>query len=197
VEGASFSADGARVAFTAYEEFVGGDLMLWDVAAGKQIATTPRQLARASKGGPVALSPDGSVVAVTGLDDQGEVTLLDAETLEPIGTLRGHVGSVVTEIGFDRRGSKIVTASLDGTVRVWDARTGELIFTPPAEPSGVASVAFNGDGSQIIVIHADGRILAYPVALEDAIEIARSRVTRSLTEAECRTYLHLEACPPS
>jgi len=45
------------------------------------------------------------------------------------------------------------------------------------------------------VIHADGTILAHPVVLEDAIEIARSRVTRSLTVAECQTYLHLETCP--
>lgn len=191
VGGASFNADGARVAFNAYEPFVGRDLMVWDVASGREIATAT------SMGGPVALSPDGSVVAVTGLDDQGEVRLLDADTLDLISTLRGHIGSVVTEIAFARRGSKIVTASFDGTVRVWDARTGVLIFTPPAEPSDVESVAFNADGSQIIVIHADGRILAYPVALEDAIDIARSRVTRPLTDAECRTYLHLEACPSS
>ncbi len=122
---------------------------------------------------------------------------MDANTLDLIGTLKGHVGSGLEEIAFDRRGSKVVTVSLDGTVRVWDARTGELIFTPPAEPSGVESVAFNHDGSQMIAIHADGRILVYPIALEDAIEIARSRVTRSLTEAECRTYLHFEACPSS
>ncbi|MEX2406167.1 MAG: hypothetical protein WD834_02415, partial [Actinomycetota bacterium] len=189
--GASFSADGARVAFIAHDPFVGGDLHVWDVASGRPIATTP------TMGRLVALSPEGSVVAVTGLDDQGEVRLLDADTLDPISTLRGHVGSVVTEIAFYRRGGKIVTASLDGTVRVWDARTGQLIFTPPAEPSGVEWVAFNAHGSQIIVIYGDGRILAHPIALEDAIDIARSRVTRSLTESECRTYLHLETCPSS
>ena len=189
---ASFSADGGRVAFIGgppADQPGGGDLIVWDVASRKQIATMP------SMDGPVALSPDGSVVAGTGVDDRGTVRLLDAETLELIGTLRGHAGSLVTQIGFARRGSKIVTASLDGTVRVWDARTGELIFTPPAEPTGVESVAFNGDGSQIIVIHADGKILAYPVALEDAIEFARSRVKRSLTDEECREYLHVETCP--
>ena len=134
---------------------------------------------------------------MTSLDDRGAVRLLDADTLDLISTLRGDVGSVVTEIVFDSRGSKIATASPDGTIRVWDVRTGDLIFTPPAEPSGVESVAFNPDGSQIIAIYGDGRIVANPIALEDAIEIARSRVTRSLTEAECRTYLHLEACPSS
>lgn len=165
---------------------------MWDVATSTAVATT------ASHGGPIALSPDGRMVAVTSavpdLDDQSLVTLLDAETLDPIRTLRGHAGSLVEEIAFDGDGSRIATASLDGTVRVWDARTGDLLLSPPPEPSGVASVAFAQAGSQLVVVYADGRILVYPVALDDAIAVARSRVTRSLTDAECRRYLHLENC---
>jgi WD40 repeat protein len=96
---------------------------------------------------------------------------------------------------FDPRGDQIATVSLDGTVRVWDARSGALRFVPPAEPGGVEAVAFSADGSRIVVVYASGRILVHPIALPDAIEIARGRVTRSLTDDECRQYLHLEACP--
>lgn len=188
-EGASFSADGSRVAFTHFDRSGGGALVVWDVSSGREIATTPSGYVA------YALSPDGTMVATTGLDDVGAVMLLDADTLDRIRTLRSHVGSVVTEIAFDRRGGKIATASVDGTVRVWDARTGELIFTSPAEPSGVESIAFTADGYRIIAIYGDGRILVHPIALEDAIEIARSRVTRSLTDKECREYLHLDSCP--
>jgi hypothetical protein len=40
-----------------------------------------------------------------------------------------------------------------------------------------------------------GRILVHAIAFDDVLEIAKSRVTRSLTDAECRTYLHIPACP--
>ena len=29
----------------------------------------------------------------------------------------------------------------------------------------------------------------------ELLEIARSRVTRDLTDEECRTYLHVDECP--
>jgi WD40 repeat protein len=145
----------------------------------------------------VALSPDGTVVAVTSaepdLDDPSMVTLLEADTLEPIRSLRGDAAALVTGIAFDRTGSQIATAS--GTVHVWDARTGERTFTPPVEASSVLAFEFSEDGSEIVVVYVDGRIIVYPIALDDAIEVARSRVTRSLTDEECQTYLHVPTCP--
>ena len=35
----------------------------------------------------------------------------------------------------------------------------------------------------------------YPIPCEDAIEIAEARVTRGLTDEECRRYLHVPSCP--
>ena len=31
---------------------------------------------------------------------------------------------------------------------------------------------------------------------EELMALARARVTRSLTDAECRQYLHVDQCPP-
>jgi WD40 repeat protein/tetratricopeptide (TPR) repeat protein len=187
----SFSADGSRLALYHFDPAVGGRLSVVDVASGSEIATT------GSHGGPVALSPDGTVVAATSavpnLDDPSVVTLLDADTLEPIRSLRGDTAWVVRGIAFDPTSSQIATAS--GTVNVWDVRTGEPTFTPPVEASSVVAFEFTEDGSRIAVVYVDGRIIVYPIALDDAIEIARSRVTRSLTDEECRTYLHVPTCP--
>ena len=56
--------------------------------------------------------------------------------------------------------------------------------------------AFIGsDGSKIALLYSDGRILVHAIAFDDVLEIAKGRVTRSLTDAECRTYLHVPACP--
>jgi WD40 repeat protein len=108
--------------------------------------------------------------------------------------LEGHAAAVV-DVAFSPDGTRIVTASLDGTARVWSTATGELLFTTPIEQSAVRAATFSSDGSRIAVIYADGRILVLAIALHDVIEIARARVTRTFTDAECRTYLHVEACP--
>ncbi|HEY7661310.1 MAG TPA: hypothetical protein VIC58_12005, partial [Actinomycetota bacterium] len=138
------------------------------------------------------VTPDGATIAVSGLD--GAVELREADTLQPIRTMSAD-GVLVADIVFDRRGDLLATIDRNGAVRVWDSHTGDLTFTPPSQPVGADTIAFGDDGSLLVVVYEDGRILSYPIALEDAIANARSRVTRSLTDAECRTYLHLEACP--
>ena len=35
----------------------------------------------------------------------------------------------------------------------------------------------------------------HALRIEDLLALARSRVTRTLTEDECRKYLHVETCP--
>lgn len=41
----------------------------------------------------------------------------------------------------------------------------------------------------------DGTVRIWALDLDDILEIARQQVTRSLTDEECRQYLHLDACP--
>ncbi len=35
----------------------------------------------------------------------------------------------------------------------------------------------------------------YTLDFDELLEIAQSRVTRSLTDAECKEYLHMDMCP--
>ena len=74
-------------------------------------------------------------------------------------------------------------------------RRGDLIFTSPVEPSDVAAVAFTPNGLGVTAVYSDGRIVVYPIALEDAVEIARARTTRGFTDEDCRRYLHVPSCP--
>jgi hypothetical protein len=71
-----------------------------------------------------------------------------------------------------------------------------MLFTPPAgaEPAGEDLV--RPDGSRSIVVYEDGRIPVDPIALSDAIVIARSRGTRSLTSEECRRYVQSPCVRP-
>ena len=39
--------------------------------------------------------------------------------------------------------------------------------------------------------------LVLALYIDDLLAMARSRLTRSWTEDECRSYLHLDRCPPT
>jgi len=181
--GTSFSADGSRVAF-AHEGPNSVDLEVWDVSSKVQVSDTTTGF------GPLALSPDGRVVATS---DGPALHLLDADSLDRLRTIEGHSASI-TDIKFSPDGRTILTTSLDGTARVWEAESGDPIFVSPLRLTDLVAAAFSADASRITTVYEDGTILVQPLAVEDVIEIAEARLTRTLTDEECRTYLHLPAC---
>jgi len=53
----------------------------------------------------------------------------------------------------------------------------------------------SSDGSRLYAAAADGTVQVYILENDELIELARSSLTRSLSEEECRMYLNLDACP--
>jgi hypothetical protein len=64
----------------------------------------------------------------------------------------------------------------------------------PAYPVG--RLAFSPDGTKLASQGPlSGVVRVWALDIDDLLEIAQENVTRSLTDAECRRYLHVEACP--
>ncbi len=115
-----------------------------------------------------------------------------------LATLIGHEGPIFG-IAYSPDGRLLATGGADGVVRLWDVSDAasvrlvrELIHP---NPGGVNMVVFSPDGRRMATSSLDETIQVYVLPVEDLVDLARSRLTRTLTEAECRQYLHLEACP--
>lgn len=62
--------------------------------------------------------------------------------------LIGH-SSTIRSIDFSRDGRRVVTGSDDGSVKVWDATTGSLLYSYPTV--GITWARFSPDGTKILV----------------------------------------------
>jgi WD40 repeat protein/predicted Ser/Thr protein kinase len=95
------------------------------------------------KGENVAISPDGTRIASS---DDNTMRLWDSATGQELLVCTGHTGRV-TSISFAPDGSRVASASADGTVRVWDVRNGEtIVIIGPGSKDVFSSVTFSPDG---------------------------------------------------
>jgi WD40 repeat protein len=127
---------------------VSGNLTLWDFATGREVvATTLAGLYVFT----VRFSRDGTRVAVLGNRFglmSGEARILDAGNAREVWSLRGHT-LTVTDADFSPDGRRLVTASGDRTVRIWDLGTGQEILKLSGDPL-VTTVRFVSGGRRLI-----------------------------------------------
>jgi len=98
----------------------------------------------------LAFTPDGSALAAAGGDTQDFVIhIWDVASGEEISTLTGH-GGIVWNVTFSPDGQILASVSSDGTAKIWDWRSGDLLKTLDF-PDQVGSVSFSPDGQTLAV----------------------------------------------
>jgi WD40 repeat protein len=184
VPGVAFSPDGTYLATSSTD----GTAKIWDVQTGELVL-------KFAGGGPdIAYSPDGTKIATSGVEITAKIW--NATTGEEMFALPGHSADIRLVI-FSPDGKLLATGSGDNTAKIWDVETGQEILTLPGSQGGVYGAAFSpvDGGSQIAVASNDGIVRVFLLRIDELLALAQSRVTRSLTTAECKKYLHVEQCP--
>jgi WD40 repeat protein/DNA-binding SARP family transcriptional activator len=192
VDGLAFATDGDLL--VAGVEKVGpydpdeGRVLVWNWRTGELVRTIEAEAYG------VFPSPAGDVVAIQPhwRSTRPVVDIVDLDTGATVASLVGH-DTEVTDVAYSSDGSRIATAA-GGTIRVWDARTGQLQLTLRGHLASVSSLAFGADGSTLASIGTEGIVRIWALDLAELVEIAKHRLTRHLTEEECRRFLHVERC---
>ena len=70
-------------------------------------------------------------------------------------TLKGHTDMVIS-VAFSQDGQRLGSGSVDGTVKVWDAATGQESLTLKGHTKFFGSVAFGQDSKRLTLASADG-----------------------------------------
>jgi WD40 repeat protein/DNA-binding SARP family transcriptional activator len=187
-----------RVAFSPDGRFLGAvrsrtsrsdpddpQVRIWDAAGDAVVATLPTQAED------LAFDPTGSTVATAG--PTGAIELWDVATGRLLDTFAGHRGAAIS-LAFSPDGSRLVSGGADATVRVWDVEAGVPTVTLRGHDSLVSSVAFDPDGDRVVSADVAGAVRVWAVDLDDLIGIARAKLTRTLTDEECRQFLHQPSC---
>lgn len=143
VDDVAWSGDGRVV--------TGGDdawAYVWDASTGRRLVGVQE----ADSVNSVAFSADGTKIATA----YGKrVHVRSSRNGRQLAELRGH-GDLVTDVEFRQDGRVVVTASNDGTARIWDVADEATIRTLRGHKSFVESAIFSPDGRSVLTGSADG-----------------------------------------
>jgi len=156
----AFSPDGRLLAVPWTSQ-----VLVWDAASGERLLRLPGQGLGAAQTNRIEFSADGTRLVVANIDGQPRVWDISAPpdgspaSARELFRLAGHAEHCEA-IAFSPNTARLATGDILGTVKLWDAATGQELLT--LEHGGnVHGLAFHPDGRQLAAAGEDGRLLVW------------------------------------
>jgi WD40 repeat protein len=147
---ASFSPNGKYVITSSLD----GTARIWNWRQAKTIRT----IHGIDSIGSASFDPSGRYVVTTGgtpHDYTVKVWDWQKNVKTPIRTLKGHTGAV-NYAEWSPEGNYIVSASSDGTARVWNWRTGKTLSVLRGQAGALEDASFSPNGRLIVTVSTAG-----------------------------------------
>jgi WD40 repeat protein len=162
-----------------------GTVQIWEIGS----SGPPREFEIGSRVGTAAVY--GNVIISS--DIHGSWRAIDLDSGDPVHPPRvAHAGGI-NDIVVSNVDSRMATAGRDGTIKLWDLEAGTQLMALTEGGTPADSLAFSADGRRLVAID-DEAIRVYTLDVDRLIEIGRSRITRSLTGAECQQHFRSDKC---
>ena len=166
----AFSPDGKWIAAGCWDtRDAVATFRLWDARTGAV------ELTKEGFSGPVVFSPDST--QYTAVDRREMLWLFDIRGGEPV-SIRGSNFKGFKSVVFSIDGERIVSGNEDGTLKLWDARTGADLWDARTDRSlstlfrhdkAVSAVAFSPDGKRIVSSSDNGTIKLWDARTGEAL----------------------------
>ena len=163
----AFTPDSSQILTAPWDGSSGTPMSLWDVRTGKCLRElTPHGFPGVSACC-LAFHPAGDEVACGSVN--GTVLILDMSSGQVQRTFAGHTW-YIPGLAYSRDGTRVVSCSYDGTMRVWDAAKYATIVASAKDTSSVSdspggadslqcrSAAFSRDGSHLVCAYRGGTL---------------------------------------
>lgn len=146
----------------------------------------------------LTVSPDGRFVAGTYAlpyleGGRPSIEVIGLPSLERLLVIEDAHAGTITDLEVSQNGELIASGSLDEWARVWSSSDGSLVHAIQA-PGPVRGVEFAEGDRHLVVTLKDATTYEYTLDPIELLDIARSRLSRGFTDAECVSY-GLDPCP--
>lgn len=151
---ARFSSDGSRIGSASWD----GEVRVLNPDGGRPRVVASDALAKYS----VALDRDAGRIAFGGSDSNPSAVIVSLDDKREV-VLKGHT-EAIWDVDFSPDGAHVVTASEDGTARIWDAADGRLERVLRGHGEGLKRARYSADGKLVVTAGADGTARVWRVA---------------------------------
>lgn len=180
--GVSFIREGTQLVTAGFDSHV----RVWDLAD----LTEEQALEASGQVSDIHVGPDDQWVVAVG--SGGEAVMWNLATLEQVHRFPNTVATNAVASSPD--GSTIAIGNSAGEIRLWDITTGREVIALFGHTERISSLDFRPNG-HLVSASWDGTVRIWTLDTQELVEIGRDRVSRSLTDVECQTYLHVDSCP--
>jgi WD40 repeat protein len=138
---------------------------VWDSETGEQVRITPPDESQSSTITRVAMAPSNALLAIGRQGGLVEMWVDDGGAWARLDLLERH-GDRVSWLDFDQDSRMMVSTSDDGSARLWDVTTGEVIGKPLEFRGAPGAITFFVPGSETRLVTIDSHNATWEWDLE-------------------------------